>query len=131
MKPLLRTRNVLILALGIVVAGLWMMPASVSAQEEVASALRRYKESEVSTGYYEEYEVRPRHQRAGEHELTHRRGIERQYAAQQNERKQIRRHPTSALNWTLCASGRSRAEIFTPSAARASRSSRSSGARWR
>ena len=64
MKPLLRTRNVLILALGIVVAGLWMMPASVSAQEEVASALRRYKESEVSTGYYEEYEVRPRHQRA-------------------------------------------------------------------
>jgi hypothetical protein len=33
------------------------------AQEEVASSIRRYKEYEVSTGYYEEYEVRPRHQR--------------------------------------------------------------------
>lgn len=32
-------------------------------QEEVASAIRRYKEHEVSTGYYEEYEVRPLHQR--------------------------------------------------------------------
>jgi hypothetical protein len=32
--------------------------------EEVASALRRYKEYEVSTGYYEEYEMRPRHERS-------------------------------------------------------------------
>ena len=31
--------------------------------EEVASALRRYKENEVSTGYYEEYESLPRHER--------------------------------------------------------------------
>jgi len=31
--------------------------------EEVASALRRYKEYEVSTGYYEEYESLPRHER--------------------------------------------------------------------
>ncbi len=30
------------------------------AQEEVASAIRRYKDREASTGYYEEYEVRPR-----------------------------------------------------------------------
>lgn len=29
------------------------------AQEEVASAMRRYKEREFSTGYYEEYEVLP------------------------------------------------------------------------
>jgi hypothetical protein len=28
--------------------------------EEVASAIRRYREHEVSTGYYEEYEVKPR-----------------------------------------------------------------------
>ena len=40
------------------------IPVIVSAQgEEVASALRRYKEYEVSTGYYEEYEVKPRRQR--------------------------------------------------------------------
>jgi hypothetical protein len=30
--------------------------------EEVASAIRRYKEYEVSTGYYEQYEVKPRRQ---------------------------------------------------------------------
>ena len=36
----------------------------VNAQEEVASAIRRYKDREVSTGFYEEYEVIPRHQRA-------------------------------------------------------------------
>ena len=34
------------------------------AQEEVASAIRRYKDREVSTGFYEEYEVLPRRQRA-------------------------------------------------------------------
>ena len=40
------------------------IPVIVSAQgEEVASALRRYKEYEVSTGYYEEYEARPLHER--------------------------------------------------------------------
>jgi hypothetical protein len=33
------------------------------AQEEVASAFRRYKDREVSTGYYEEYEVLPRRTR--------------------------------------------------------------------
>jgi hypothetical protein len=33
------------------------------AQEEVASAFRRYKDREVSTGYYEEYEVMPRRTR--------------------------------------------------------------------
>ena len=38
------------------------MPQPVSAQEEVASAIRRYKDLEVSTGYYEEYEAKPRRQ---------------------------------------------------------------------
>lgn len=44
-------------------AALCNAPMQVLAQEEVASALRRYKDKEVSTGYYEEYEVRPRRQR--------------------------------------------------------------------
>lgn len=40
------------------------MPQTTFAQgEEVASALRRYKEYEVSTGYYEEYEALPRNER--------------------------------------------------------------------
>lgn len=37
---------------------LW--PAAALPQEEVADALRRYKDKEASTGYYEEHEVRPR-----------------------------------------------------------------------
>lgn len=39
-----------------------LAPLPATAQEEVTSALRRYKAYEASTGYYEEYEVRPRHQ---------------------------------------------------------------------
>jgi hypothetical protein len=46
----------------IVPAGVLLLPAMAPAQEEVASALRRYKAYEESTGYYEEYEVRPRRQ---------------------------------------------------------------------
>jgi len=42
---------------------LLFLPEMTSGQEEVASAIRRYKEREVSTGYYEEYEVLPRRQR--------------------------------------------------------------------
>jgi hypothetical protein len=42
--------------LGVVLA----LPSPAPAQEEVADALRRYKDREVSTGYYEEYEVKPR-----------------------------------------------------------------------
>jgi len=42
---------------------LLLLPETAPAQEEVASAIRRYKEHEVSTGYYEEYEVLPRRQR--------------------------------------------------------------------
>jgi hypothetical protein len=37
-----------------------MLPTLASAQEEVASYIRRYKDREVSTGFYEQYEVKPR-----------------------------------------------------------------------
>ena len=37
-----------------------ILPTLASAQEEVASAIRRYKDREVSTGFYEQYEVKPR-----------------------------------------------------------------------
>jgi hypothetical protein len=43
-------------------AGLTLLPEIGSSQEEVASAIRRYKDREVSTGYYEEYEAKPRRQ---------------------------------------------------------------------
>jgi hypothetical protein len=43
-------------------AALLLLPEVGLPAEEVASALRRYKEHEVSTGYYEEYEVLPRRQ---------------------------------------------------------------------
>ncbi|MBW1980045.1 MAG: hypothetical protein JRJ12_02385 [Deltaproteobacteria bacterium] len=52
------------MALGITVfLALLILPEVVGAQEEVASAIRRYKEREASTGYYEKYEVLPRRQR--------------------------------------------------------------------
>ena len=43
-----------------ILLGLLLLAEMAAAQEEVASAIRRYKEKEVSTGYYEEYEVMPR-----------------------------------------------------------------------
>ncbi len=53
-------RIVIWLLLGLLV--LMTPPGPVWAQEgeEVASAIRRYRQHEVSTGYYEEYEVKPR-----------------------------------------------------------------------
>ncbi len=39
---------------------LLFLPPAAFAQEEVASAIRRYKDREVSTGFYEQYEVKPR-----------------------------------------------------------------------
>ena len=48
---------------GVLLVELMLLGNVAFAQEEVASALRRYKAYEASTGYYEEYEVRPRHQR--------------------------------------------------------------------
>ena len=44
-------------------AMLLMLPGAAVGQEEVASAIRRYKDREASTGIYEEYEVRPRRMR--------------------------------------------------------------------
>jgi hypothetical protein len=43
--------------------GVLLLPEAVQAQEEVTSAIRRYKQYEQSTGYYEEYEAKPRRQR--------------------------------------------------------------------
>ena len=40
--------------------GLLLLPQISAAQEEVTSAIRRYKLHEVSSGFYEEYEVAPR-----------------------------------------------------------------------
>jgi hypothetical protein len=45
-----------------IICGLIGWPQTVGAQEEVASAIRRYRDREVSTGYYEQYEMRPRRQ---------------------------------------------------------------------
>lgn len=47
-----------------VTTGCIILSSPAFAQDEVASAIRRYKDREVSTGYYEEYEVKPRRQRA-------------------------------------------------------------------
>ena len=58
-----RIRAIQLWLAGVLFAGLILSGNTVSAQEEVASAIRRYKAYEASTGYYEEYEVLPRRQR--------------------------------------------------------------------
>ena len=50
-----------VLAMMIALVGI---PESATAQEEVASSLRRYQLREESTGYYEQYEVLPRNRRS-------------------------------------------------------------------
>lgn len=61
LRRLLR-KAVLQAALGLLgVLVLW--PPAAPAQEEVTSPIRRYKDREASTGYYEEYEVKPRRAR--------------------------------------------------------------------
>ncbi len=57
------TLRLLIVLVTVAAGVLFALPPPASAQEEVASAIRRYKDREASTGYYEEYEVRPRRQR--------------------------------------------------------------------
>jgi hypothetical protein len=57
-------RIVIIWAIATLLVQMLILPNVVVAQEEVASAIRRYKDREVSTGFYEEYEVLPRRQRA-------------------------------------------------------------------
>ena len=56
------TRNISIF-LAVIAVLIGLMSATADAQEEVASAIRRYKDREVSSGYYEEYEVLPSRQR--------------------------------------------------------------------
>jgi hypothetical protein len=46
-----------------ILIGVLLTAVTAQAAEEVASAIRRYKEREASTGYYEEYEVLPRRER--------------------------------------------------------------------
>ena len=53
----------LLLAGAVVLGTVLVAPEKAPAQEEVTSAIRRYKQYEVSTGYYEEYEARPQRQR--------------------------------------------------------------------
>lgn len=58
----LLTKAVLPATLGLLgVLILW--PPAAPAQEEVTSSIRRYKDKELSTGFYEEHEVKPRRQR--------------------------------------------------------------------
>jgi len=63
MKQLTVIRTVIAYCGALLCMALLLLPQPISAQEEVASAIRRYKEYEVSTGYYEEYEAKPRRQR--------------------------------------------------------------------
>jgi hypothetical protein len=63
MKLMIPIIKVLVATGVLVLAVLLLLPQPAAAQEEVASAFRRYKDREASTGYYEEYEVKPRHQR--------------------------------------------------------------------
>lgn len=63
MRQLKFIQKLFILAGLVMPAAMLVLPAVATAQEEVASAIRRYKDREVSTGYYEQYEVRPRRQR--------------------------------------------------------------------
>jgi hypothetical protein len=39
---------------------LWILPGPLPAQEEVTSNIARYREREMSTGYYEDFEAKPR-----------------------------------------------------------------------
>jgi hypothetical protein len=60
--PRLLRKAVFQVALGLLGA-MVLWPPAAPAQEEVTSSIRRYKERELSTGYYEDYEVKPRRQR--------------------------------------------------------------------
>lgn len=63
MKKMSRVTMVIVGVGVAVLLGVLVLPSVAPAQEEVTSAITRYKEREVSTGYYEEYEVMPRRQR--------------------------------------------------------------------
>jgi len=63
MKKKTAIRAVLFFCTALLAAGIMLLPPPAVAQEEVASAIRRYKDREASTGYYEEYEAKPRRER--------------------------------------------------------------------
>jgi len=63
MKRVMSTKLAVISVAGVLLLELLGLPALSPAQEEVASSIRRYKDREVSTGYYEEYEALPHRQR--------------------------------------------------------------------
>ena len=63
MKQMIPILKLLVSVATLMLAVLLLLPEPAAAQEEAASAFRRYKDREASTGYYEEYEVKPRHQR--------------------------------------------------------------------
>lgn len=63
MKGINYVRMTLISMGATMLVGLFFLSETALAQEEVTSDIRRYKQHEASTGYYEEYEVMPRHQR--------------------------------------------------------------------
>jgi hypothetical protein len=58
-----RVRSVPIITGTLIMLGLLLLDGMAMAAEEVSSAIRRYKDREVSTGYYEDYEMLPRRQR--------------------------------------------------------------------
>jgi hypothetical protein len=58
-----RVRSVPIITGALIMLGLLLLDGMAMAAEEVSSAIRRYKDREVSTGYYEDYEMLPRRQR--------------------------------------------------------------------
>ena len=62
MKQVITIRTVITICGALLCAALILLPQPAFTQEEVTSAIRRYKEYEVSTGYYEQYEAKPRHQ---------------------------------------------------------------------
>lgn len=59
MREIVDIRKAAVTIVAFVLVGLLLPVEIATGQEEVASAIRRYKEREASTGYYEEYEVRP------------------------------------------------------------------------
>lgn len=63
MTRLMKSRHVSMGFKASILVGVLLAAVAAQAAEEVASAMRRYKEREASTGYYEEYEVLPRRQR--------------------------------------------------------------------
>lgn len=63
MKRVMSTKIAVISVAAVLLVELLGLPALSPAQEEMASAIRRYKDREVSTGYYEEYEALPHRQR--------------------------------------------------------------------